>query len=143
MALPLLEYKPQHKTNGFAALERRTRTKIPLYLSSGGCVFSREMRSMIWAAYRQVFSEHETLKFNRQITLETRLANGSITVRDFMRVEAKSERFYEMVVSVNNNYRLVDICLRRLLGRSAYNKDEEIAWSIKTATLGFHGLLMP
>jgi len=46
-----------------------------------------------------------------------------------------------MVVSVNNNYRLVDICLRRLLGRSAYNKDEEIAWSIKTATLGFHGFV--
>jgi len=96
---------------------------------------------MIWAAYRQVFSEHETLKFNRQITLETRLANG-ITVRDFIRELAKSERFTRWLFRLVTNYRL-DICLRRLLGRSAYNKDEEIAWSIKTATLGFHGLLMP
>jgi len=51
---------------------------------------------------------------NSTARLQTRLANGSITVRDFMRELAKSERFYEMVVSVNNNYRLVDICLRRL-----------------------------
>jgi len=77
MALRCLNTNQQHKTNGFAALERRTRTKIPLYLSSGGCI-PAEMRAMIWAAYRQVFSEHETLKFNRQITLETRLANGSL-----------------------------------------------------------------
>jgi len=80
-----------------------------------------------------------TLKFNRQITLETRLANGSITVRDFIG-NWRSQSGFEMVVSVNNNYRLVDICLRRLLA-VLLHKDEEIAWSIKTATLGFHGFV--
>jgi phycobilisome rod-core linker protein len=99
------------------------------------------MKQLVWAAYRQVFSEHETLRFNRQITLETRLANGSITVRDFIRELAKSERFYTLVVSVNDNYRLVEICLKRLLGRSPYNQDEKIAWSIKIGTLGFHGFV--
>jgi phycobilisome rod-core linker protein len=46
-----------------------------------------------------------------------------------------------LVVSVNNNYRLVDICLKRFLGRSAYNKEEEIAWSIVIATKGFDGFV--
>ena len=96
-----------------------------------------DIQNIIWAGYRQVFSEHEILSFNRQKNLESQLKNGSITVRDFIRGLAQSEAFYRIVVEVNNNYRLVDICLRRLLGRKAYNKEEEIAWSIKIATLGW------
>jgi len=98
---------------------------------------------MIWAAYRQVFSEHETLKFNRQITLETRLANGSITVRDFIRELAKSERFYEMVVSVNNNYRLVDICLRRLLAVLLTTKMKKLPGQLRLRRWASTALLMP
>ena len=62
-------------------------------------------------------------------------------MRDFIRELAKSERFYSTVVAVNNNYRLVQVCLKRFLGRDSYNKDEEIAWSIKIATLGFGGFV--
>jgi len=64
-----------------------------------------------------------------------------LSVRDFIRGLAKSEAFYRLVVSVNNNYRLVDITLKRLLGRSAYNKEEEIAWSIVIGTKGFSGFV--
>jgi phycobilisome rod-core linker protein len=100
-----------------------------------------DMTNIIWAAYRQVFSEHEILKFNRQVTLESQLKNGSLSVRDFIRGLAKSEAFYRLVVSVNNNYRLVDITLKRLLGRCAYNKKEEIAWSIVICNKGFGGFV--
>ena len=96
-----------------------------------------EMEALIWAAYRQVFNEQETLQFNRQVTLETQLKNHSITVRDFIRGLAKSERFYRLVVEPNNNYRLVELCLKRLLGREPYNREEEISWSIQIATLGW------
>jgi len=47
------------------------------------------------------------------------------------------EAFRRLVVETNSNYRLVEVCLKRLLGRAPYNKDEEIAWSIKVATLGW------
>jgi phycobilisome rod-core linker protein len=142
MALPLLQYKPTTQNQRVRSFGKADQNEDTPYIYRVEDVNSpAEMKALVWAAYRQVFSEHETLNFNRQITLETRLANGSITVRDFMRDLAKSQRFYETVVSVNNNYRLVDICLKRLLGRAAYNKDEEIAWSIKTATLGFHGFV--
>jgi phycobilisome rod-core linker protein len=45
------------------------------------------------------------------------------------------------VVESNNNYRLVEVCLKRFLGRAPYNKEEEIAWSIKIGTLGFYGFV--
>ncbi len=62
-------------------------------------------------------------------------------MRDFIRGLAKSETFRNLVVQTNSNYRLVDIALKRILGRASYNKDEEIAWSIKIATLGWNGFV--
>lgn len=140
MAIPLLEYKPSsqnQRVEGYEVPNEDTPRSYRLEdAPSDG-----EIQELIWAAYRQVFSEHEILKFNRQVTLESQLKNGSITVRDFIRGLIKSEAFYRLVVSVNNNYRLVDITLRRLLGRSSYNKEEEIAWSIVIGTKGFGGFV--
>lgn len=103
--------------------------------------FPGSIELLLRAAYVQVFSEEETLEFNRQKHLELQLQNREISVRDFIRGLAKSERFYELIVSVNNNYRLVELCFKRLLGRTPYNQEEKIAWSVKTSTLGFHGFI--
>lgn len=142
MALPLLAYKPttqNQRVRSFGVADQNEDTAYIYRVEDIGSV--GEMDELIWAAYRQVYSEHQILRFNRQITLETQLKNGSITVRDFVRGLAKSERFYRQVVEVNDNYRLVDICLRRLLGRSAYNQEERIAWSIVIATKGYNGFV--
>ncbi|MFM7560002.1 phycobilisome rod-core linker polypeptide [Cylindrospermopsis raciborskii] len=142
MALPLLQYKPttqNHRVSSFGIADQNEDTPYIYRLEDVSSY--TDIQSIIWASYRQVFSEHEILKFNRQITLESQLKTGSLSVRDFIRGLAKSEAFYRLVVSVNNNYRLVDITLRRLLGRSAYNKEEEIAWSIVIGTKGFSGFV--
>lgn len=142
MALPLLDYKPttqNHRVRSFGNADQNEDTPYIYRIEDAFSV--TEIQDLIWAAYRQVFSEHETLRSNRQLQLESQLKNRNITVRDFIRGLAKSERFYQTVVAVNNNYRLVDVCLKRFLGRSSYNKDEQIAWSIKTATLGFYGFV--
>lgn len=142
MALPLLAYKPStqnHRVSNFGKLDQNEDTPYIYRVEDAGSPM--EMKALVWAAYRQIFSEHETLRFNRQVTLETQLANGSITVRDFIRGLLKSERFYKLVVSVNDNYRLVELCLRRVLGRDAYNQEEKISWSIKIGTAGFHGFV--
>jgi phycobilisome rod-core linker protein len=142
MALPLLEYKPTTQNQRVSSFGKADQNEDTPYIYRLEDVNSAiEMKQLTWAAYRQVFSEHETLKFNRQITLESQLANGVLSVRDFIRELAKSPRFYDLVVSVNDNYRLVEICLKRLLGREPYNQDEKIAWSIKIGTLGFHGFV--
>ncbi len=142
MALPLLEYRPttqNFRVRSFGPADYDEDT--PYIYRLEDFLFPNSIQPLLRAAYFQVFSEHETLEFNRQKSLESQLQNRVITVRDFIRGLAKSDRFYELVVSTNNNYRLVDLCLKRLLGRAAYNKDEKIAWSVKTSTLGFHGFV--
>jgi phycobilisome rod-core linker protein len=142
MALPLLEYKPtapNHRVRSFGISDLNEDTPYRYRWEDANS--PGEVNALIREAYRQVFNEQLLLRFNRQVTLETRLRNGSITVRDFIRELAKSERFYTLVVSVNDNYRLVEVCLKRLLGREPYNQDEKIAWSIKIGTLGFHGFV--
>ncbi|MFM6281899.1 MAG: phycobilisome rod-core linker polypeptide, partial [Dolichospermum sp.] len=105
------------------------------------CSFGEEVEELIWAAYRQLFSEHVILKFYRQVNLESQVKNKAITVRDFIRGLAKSEAFQSLVIQTNSNYRLVEIGLKRLLGRAPYNKEEEIAWSIVIATKGWGGFV--
>ncbi len=140
MSIPLLEYKPSSQNQRVAGYEVPSEDTPRIYRLEDSPTDS-EIQELIWAAYRQIFSEHENLKFYRQQNLESQLKNRAITVRDFMRGLAKSEAYRRLVVETNSNYRVVEICLKRLLGRAPYNKDEEIAWSIKIATLGFGGFV--
>lgn len=138
MTLPLLDYKPttqNQRVQSFGIADFNDDTPYVYRLEDA--TSAANMDELIQAAYRQVFNEQEMLQFNRQIALETQLKNRSISVRDFIRGLAKSERFYRLVVEPNNNYRLVELSLKRLLGRSPYNHEEEIAWSIQIATKGW------
>ena len=140
MSIPLLEYKPSsqnQRVDGYEVPGEDT----PYIYRLEDCIDQTDITDLIWAGYRQIFSEHVILQSSRQKNLESQLKNRAITVRDFMRGLAKSETFRSLVIEKNSNYRLVDIALKRLLGRSAYNKDEEIAWSIKIATLGWGGFV--
>ncbi len=140
MTIPLLEYKPSSQNQRVAGYEVPNEDTPRIYRIED-CAFDSEVQELIWAAYRQIFSEHEILKFYRQTNLESQIKNRAITVRDLIRGLAKSEAFRNLVVQTNSNYRLVDIALKRILGRASYNKDEEIAWSIKIATLGWNGFV--
>ncbi|MDX2229723.1 MAG: phycobilisome rod-core linker polypeptide [Leptolyngbyaceae cyanobacterium bins.349] len=138
MALPLLNYKPtsqDQRVSSFGSADLNEDTPYIYRLEDART--ASEMDDLIWATYRQVFNEQEILQFNRQIVLETQLRNRVITVRDFIKGLAKSQRFYELMIAPNNNYRLVELTLKRLLGRSPYNEEEKIAWSIQIATLGW------
>src|SRR4028119_85144 len=140
MSIPLLDYKPSSQNQrvpGYEVPDEDT----PYIYRLEDCSGDADLQELINAAYRQVLSEHLILQFNRQVQLESQLKNRTITVRDFIRGLAKSEAFRRLVVDTNSNYRLVEVCLKRLLGRAPYNKDEEIAWSIKVATLGWGGFV--
>ena len=142
MALPLLAYKPSSqnvRVRSFGVADEDEDT--PYIYRLEDTYSPTEAQSLINAVYRQLFSEHAVLQVNRQQHLESQLKNRSITVRDFVRGIAKSEAFYNLVVACNNNYRLVEVCIKRFLGRAPYNKEEEIAWSIKIGTLGFYGFV--
>ncbi|MBW4419454.1 MAG: phycobilisome rod-core linker polypeptide [Myxacorys californica WJT36-NPBG1] len=136
MPIPLLEYKPSSQNQRVEGYEVPSEDTPYIYRLED-CADQSDITALIWSAYRQVFSEHVILKSNRQTNLESQLKNRTITVRDFVRGLAKSETFRRLVIEKNSNYRLVDLALKRLLGRAAYNQAEEISWSIKIATLGW------
>lgn len=136
MSIPLLEYKPSSQNQRVSGYEVPGEDSPYIYRIED-CVDQTDIESLIWAAYRQVLSEHVILKTSRQTHLESQLKNRAITVRDFVRGLAKSEVFRKLVIETNSNYRIVELSLKRLLGRAPYSKDEEIAWSIKIATLGW------
>jgi phycobilisome rod-core linker protein len=142
MPLPLLQYKPASQNVRVRSFGLADEDEDTPYIYRLEDAYSPvELIGLINAVYRQLFSEHAVLQVNRQQHLESQLKNRSITVRDFVRGIAKSEAFYKLVVECNNNYRLVEVCLKRFLGRPPYNKDEEIAWSIKIGTSGFYGFV--
>ncbi|WP_066383316.1 MULTISPECIES: phycobilisome rod-core linker polypeptide [unclassified Anabaena] len=140
MAIPLLTYKPSSQNQRVPGYEVPNEDTPKIYRIED-CADDGDIQDLIWAAYRQTFSEHVILKFYRQSNLESQLKNKAISVRDFIRGIAKSEAFKSLVIKSNSNYRLVELALKRLLGRAPYNKDEEIAWSIKIATLGWDGFV--
>lgn len=140
MSIPLLEVTPKSQNQRVPGYEMPDEDDALAYrltdLSSDA-----EVREVIWAAYRQIFSEHLILESYRQSALESQLRNRSISVREFIKGLGKSEVYRKLVADTNSNYRLVDITFKRFLGRATYNKDEQIAWSIVIATRGLHGFI--
>ncbi|MFN3926964.1 MAG: phycobilisome rod-core linker polypeptide [Pseudanabaenaceae cyanobacterium] len=140
--LPLLEYNPSSQNQRVQSFGKADQNEdTPLVYCVENISDETDWQELIWASYRQVFSEHVILDSYRQPFAESQLKFGMITVKEFIRALAKSEVFYRLVVETNSNYRLVNICLQRLLGRPAYNKREEIAWSIVIAQKGIGGFV--
>ncbi|TAE58871.1 MAG: phycobilisome rod-core linker polypeptide CpcG1 [Nostocales cyanobacterium] len=140
MSIPLLKYSPSsqnQRVEGYEVPNEDT----PVIYKLTSATFATDVDEIIWAGYRQIFSEHLILSSYRQKFLESQLRNRAISVRDFIRGLGKSEVFRSQVAEVNSNYRLVDLTLQRFLGRKSYNKKEEIAWSIVIATKGVHGFI--
>jgi phycobilisome rod-core linker protein len=140
MTLPLLSYPPTSSNQRVASFEVPGDEQPKIYnleqLSSPD-----EIEELIAAAYRQIFSEHQVLKSNRHPVLESQLKNRQISVKDFIQGLATSEIFRERNYETNNNYRFVQMCVQRLLGRDVYSEREKIAWSIVLGTKGLQGFI--
>ena len=140
MSIPLLEYSPTSQNQRVTSYEVPGEEQPRIY-SSENLLSGAEMDKLITAAYRQVFHEQQMLSSNRQRELESQLRMGQITVRDFIQGLVLSEPFRQRNYEVNNNYRFVQMCVQRLLGRDVYQEKEKIAWSIILATSGLQGFI--
>ncbi len=100
-----------------------------------------EMDEIIWAAYRQIFNEQQLITAHRQVYLESQLRNGKIAIKDFIRGLLLSDSFRQLIYETNSNYRCVELCIQRVLGRPVYNNQEKLAWSIILATKGLQGFV--
>lgn len=140
MPIPLLEITPKTQNQRVPGYDIPDEDDSPVYEFTSS-TSDATISEIIWAAYRQIFSEHLILESYRQPALESQLRNRVISVRDFVRALGKSDVYRELVADTNSNYRLVDITFKRFLGRSTYNRDEQISWSIVIATRGLHGFI--
>lgn len=138
MALPLLNYKPSsqnQRVEGYLV----PGDEQPRFFSTDNILDPTDMDALIEAAYRQVF--FHAFKWDREPFLESQLRNGQITVRDFVRGLALSKTFYNSFYEKNSNYRFVEHCVQKILGRDVYSEREKIAWSIVVATKGIQGFV--
>lgn len=140
MSIPLLEITPTTQNQRVDGYEVPDDDDLQFYrITEISDDF--QITEAIWAGYRQIFSEHLILESYRQPYLESQLKNRAISVREFIRGLGKTDVYRQLVAETNSNYRLVDITFKRFLGRSTYNKDEQIAWSIVIATKGLSGFI--
>ncbi len=135
MTIPLLDYSPSSQNQRVVSYEIAGDEQSWIYttenLPSDG-----EIQTLIWAAYRQIFNEQQLLSSNRDRALESQLRAGQITVREFIRGLLLSDSFRQRNYEPNSNYRFVEMCIQRVLGRNVYSDREKLAWSITIATKG-------
>ncbi|MBU6228100.1 MAG: phycobilisome rod-core linker polypeptide [Cyanobacteria bacterium REEB459] len=140
MSLPLLAYQPKsqnHRVNGYEV----PGDDQPRIYRLESVASNQDMDLLIRAAYRQIFHEQQMLKSNRQTLLESQLRAGLITVKGFIRGLATCDSFRAWNYHPNNNYRFVELCVQRILGRNVYDRKETLAWSIVLASQGLQGLI--
>lgn len=138
MALPLLNYAPKSQNVRVEGYEIGSEEK-PVVFTTENILSSSDMDNLIEAAYRQIF--FHAFKWDREKILESQLRNGQITVRDFVRGLLLSNTFRNSFYEKNSNYRFVEHCVQKILGRDVYSEREKIAWSIVVATKGYQGLI--
>ncbi|WP_088241679.1 phycobilisome rod-core linker polypeptide [Calothrix rhizosoleniae] len=140
MTIPLLNY-PSSSQNQRVIGYEVPGDEQPMIYSCENLLSPSEMDNLIMAAYRQIFNEQQMTLSSRQVYLESQLRSGQITVRDFIRGLATSDVFRTRNYDSNNNYRFVQMCVQRILGREVYNEREKFSWSIVLATKGLKGFI--
>lgn len=137
MAIPLLAYSPTCPNQRVDALGAPDDEAI-IY-STDNQYSPTEMGDLINAAYRQIF--FHAFRWDRETILESQLRNRQITVRDFIRGLLLSNTFIDSFYNKNSNYRFVEHCVQKVLGRKVYNEAEKIAWSAVVMTKGVKGFV--
>jgi phycobilisome rod-core linker protein len=138
LAIPLLEYAPKSQNTRVEAYEIGGDEQPKIY-STENLLSATDMDELIEAAYRQIF--FHAFKSDREALLESQLRNGQLTVREFIRGLLLSETFKNSFYEKNSNYRFVEHCVQKVLGRDVYSEREKIAWSIVVATKGIRGFI--
>ncbi|MDB9315115.1 phycobilisome rod-core linker polypeptide [Spirulina sp. CS-785/01] len=138
MAIPLLEYSPSSQNQRVAGYEVPGDENPPIF-SLRNRNSPEDIQLAIEAAYRQIF--FHAFKSDREPILESQLRYGQISVRQFIRGLLLSDTFKRSFYNLNNNYRFVEQCVQRVLGRDVYSEREKIAWSIVVATKGLEGFV--
>mgnify|MGYP001212565497 FL=1 len=139
----IAEYKRQHCASMGIGIGPRIHSECPY-----GVTFdqyspdnSAALERVIRAAYRQVYGNLPPTDNQRETSLEVRLMNGEISVRDFVNGLAKSDFYKANFFHAVGAQRGIELNFKHLLGRAPLNQ-EEVQNHIKLqAEEGFDALI--
>lgn len=97
-------------------------------------------QALIRAAYRQVFGR-DVYEGQRLTLPEIKLENGEITVREFVKLLAKSDNFRKLYWTPFYVVKAIEYIHRRLLGRPTYGRQEMNPYFDICAKKGFYALI--
>ena len=119
----------------------RLNNELPGASNGTGVKFSEtSTQAVIRACYRQVFGR-DVYDGQRLTAAETKLENGEITIREFIRILAKSDVFRNLYWSSTYVVKAVEYIHRRLLGRPTYGRQEMNKYFDICAKKGFYALI--
>ncbi|MDJ0687158.1 MAG: phycobilisome rod-core linker polypeptide [Xenococcaceae cyanobacterium MO_188.B32] len=119
----------------------RLNNELPGSSNGTGVKFSEtSTQAVVRACYRQVFGR-DVYDGQRLTAAETKLENGEITIREFIRILAKSDVFRNMYWSSMYVVKAVEYIHRRLLGRPTYGRQEMNKYFDICAKKGFYALI--
>nr|WCH58098.1 phycobilisome rod-core linker polypeptide [Cystoclonium purpureum f. stellatum] len=136
MSIPILNYAFSTQNQRVDGFEYYPGEEQPKIYTTDNLPTAYEMDEIIWAVYRQIFSEHQTLSSTDEPFLESQLRFNQIKIKDFIKGLLLSQTFRDLNYNVNNNYRFAEMCIQRVLGRDVYNEREKLAFSIIIASKG-------
>jgi phycocyanin-associated rod linker protein len=85
-----------------------------------------EAKAVINAVYRHVLGNAHLVAADRLTAMESLLANGQLTVREFVRALAKSELYKNKFLYPHFHTRVIELNFKHLLGRAPYDEAEVI-----------------
>ena len=141
MSIPILKYSLSTQNQRVDGFESNPSEEQPRIYTTDDLPSAFEMDEIIWACYRQIFSEHQILSITRDPFIESQLRFNQIKVKDFIVSLLLSDSFRYLNYYSNNNYRIVEMCVQRVLGRDVYNEREKLAYSIVLADKGFEAFV--
>nr|YP_010986027.1 phycobilisome rod-core linker polypeptide [Polyopes affinis]WOL36945.1 phycobilisome rod-core linker polypeptide [Polyopes affinis] len=136
MSIPILNYSFSTQNQRVDGFEYFPGEEQPKVYTTENLPTALEMDEIIWAAYRQIFSEHQILSSTREPFLESQLRFNQIRIKDFIKGLLLSDAFSDLNYNFNNNYRFAEMCIQRVLGRDIYNQREKLAFSVIIGSKG-------
>ena len=85
---------------------------------------SEDIQAIIRAVYKHVLGNPHVMDSERLTTAESQLADGSLTVREFVRAVAKSEFYRTRYFESCAPYRFVELNFMHILGRAPQDQKE-------------------
>ncbi|OLP19330.1 photosystem I reaction center subunit XII [Leptolyngbya sp. 'hensonii'] len=96
-----------------------------------------DAKTVVQAIYRQVLGNDYLMQSERLTALESLLANGQLTVRDFVRALAKTDLYKTKFLYPNFQTRVIELNFKHLLGRAPYDEAEVIEHLDRYQNAGF------